>query len=85
MGEVEDITAKEVRTQLKKTRKKKCPDDAGVVMELIVAGGEDLEATLAEVLLMSYVADRTSHYIGSFRQSRSYSKKAMRRCQKTTD
>ena len=47
--EVEAITAKEVRKQLKLMKKYKAADEAGIVAELLQEGGDDLMENLAQL------------------------------------
>ena len=47
--EVDDIRADEVKAQLKRMSKRKCADEAGVTMELLSYGGDELAETLADV------------------------------------
>ena len=47
--EVSPITPKEVRSQLKKMKKSKAADDAGIVCELLCEGSETLIETIADM------------------------------------
>ena len=48
-SEVDDIRGHEVKAQLKRMSKRKCADEAGVVMELLAYGGDELAGALAEI------------------------------------
>ena len=47
--DVQDVTAEETHAQLKRMRKRKRPDEAGIVLELRVASGGEIAIALAEL------------------------------------
>ena len=67
-GAVDKITGEEVAAQIKKVSKNKCADEAGIVPEIIAAGGGPLAEELAAIF--DDIIQKKSHAPESWRTSK---------------